>query len=195
MITDHLLAGRYQVGDVVGQGDMSVVLRGRDLRLGRDVAIKVLRGDLVGDELSEARFRREALNASSLNHPAIVAVYDSGQTDGDAGLAVDTGAVITGAPYMVMEYVEGETLRELIARDGPIPPRRAAQVATDVSAALDFSHRHGIVHRDVSPRNILLTAAGAVKVMDFGVARPMVDRTGTPMSSATLSGAQYLSPE
>jgi len=191
VITDHLLAGRYQIGDVVGQGDMSVVLLGRDLRLDREVAIKLLRGDLVGDELSEARFRREARNASSLNHPAIVGVYDTGETDGDAEPDVNG----SGAPFIVMEYVDGQTLRELIARDGAITPRRAAEIAADVCSALDFSHRHGIVHRDVSPRNILLTSAGAVKVMDFGVARPMVDRTGAPVSSATPSGAQYLSPE
>src|ERR1700712_3437029 len=170
---------------------MSVVLRGRDLRLDREVAIKVLRGDLVGDDLSEARFRREARNSSSLNHPAIVGVFDTGETGGDTGSAGDGG----GTPFIVMEYVDGRTLRELIARDGAMAPRRAAEIAADVCAALDFSHRHGIVHRDVAPRNILLTTAGAVKVMDFGVARPMVDRTGAPVSSATPRGAQYLSPE
>jgi serine/threonine-protein kinase len=191
VITDHLLAGRYQIGDVVGQGDMSVVLRGRDLRLDREVAIKVLRGDLVGDDLAGTRFRREARNASSLNHPAIVGVYDTGETEGDPGSAGDG----SGTPFIVMEYVDGQTLRELIAREGPISPRRAAEIAADVCAALDFSHRHGIVHRDVAPRNILLTRVGAVKVMDFGVARPMVDRTGAQVSSATPGGAQYLSPE
>ncbi|MET0966148.1 MAG: protein kinase, partial [Nakamurella sp.] len=190
MITDQLLAGRYQLVDVVGQGSMSIVSRGRDLRLGRDVAIKVLRPDLVGDDLSEARFRREARNASALNHPAIVGVYDTGEIDSDA----DSPAA-GGTPYIVMEYVDGETLRGLIARSGAMSPRRAAEIAADVCAALDFSHRHGIVHRDVAPRNIMLSALGAVKVMDFGVARPMVDRNGAPMSSATLAGAHYLSPE
>ena len=151
---------------------------------GRDTPAAATPGPAAGTAMVDALF-------DSLNHPAIVGVYDTGETEGDPGSAGDG----SGTPFIVMEYVDGQTLRELIAREGPISPRRAAEIAADVCAALDFSHRHGIVHRDVAPRNILLTRVGAVKVMDFGVARPMVDRTGAQVSSATPGGAQYLSPE
>ena len=147
---------------------MSVVYRGWDARLGRDVAVKVLRADLACDPSFQARFRREAQNAASLNHPAIVAVYDSGETAGETG----------PVPYIVVEYVDGDTLRNVLKREGPPPPRRAMQIVADVCAALDFSHRHGIVHRDVTPANIMLNRAGAVKVMDFGIARAGLRRPG-----------------
>ena len=160
---------------------MSVVYRGWDARLGRDVAVKVLRADLAGDPSFQARFRREAQNAASLNHPAIVAVYDSGETAGETG----------PVPYIVVEYVDGDTLRNVLKREGPPPPRRAMQIVADVCAALDFSHRHGIVHRDVTPANIMLNRAGAVKVMDFGIARAVCDG----QAFMTAASAVYLSPE
>ena len=165
---------------------MSEVHRGRDLRLGRDVAIKVLRADLARDPSFQARFRREAQNAASLNHPAIVAVYDTGETTGENG----------PVPYIVMEYVDGQTLREILRKEGALPARRAMEIMADVCAALDFSHRHGIVHRDVKPANIMLTKAGAVKVMDFGIARAVNDGNATQTATAAVIGtAQYLSPE
>jgi len=180
-LTGYLVGNRYRLGDRVGWGGMSVVYRGWDARLGRDVAVKVLRADLAGDPSFQARFRREAQNAASLNHPAIVAVYDSGETAGETG----------PVPYIVVEYVDGDTLRNVLKREGPPPPRRAMQIVADVCAALDFSHRHGIVHRDVTPANIMLNRAGAVKVMDFGIARAVCD--GQAVMTAT--SAVYLSPE
>ena len=185
-MTAYLFGDRYQVGDTLGFGGMSEVHRGRDLRLGRDVAVKVLRADLARDPSFQARFRREAQNAASLNHPAIVAVYDTGETAGETG----------PVPYIVMEYVDGDTLRDVLKREGPMPPRRAMEIVADVCAALDFSHRHGIVHRDVKPANIMLNRAGAVKVMDFGIARAVSDGQATmTATSAVIGTAQYLSPE
>src|SRR5664279_2753236 len=185
VITGYLLSDRYQVGDVVGQGGMSVVLHGRDMRLDRDVAIKVLRADLVADDKYEARFRHEASNAASLNHPAIVRVYDTGETDDEDG----------AVPFIVMEYVNGETLREALAREGEFSTRRALEIAADICAALDFSHRHGIVHRNISPKNVMLDTTGAVKVMDFGVARALAAGAGSTSTSAMVETAEYLSPE
>ena len=185
-MTGTLFGDRYQVGDTLGFGGMSEVHRGRDLRLGRDVAVKVLRADLARDPSFQARFRREAQNAASLNHPAIVAVYDTGETHGETG----------PIPYIVMEYVDGETLRDLLKREGSLAPRRAMEITADICAALDFSHRHGIVHRDIKPANVMLTRAGAVKVMDFGIARAVADGQSTMTATAAVIGtAQYLSPE
>ena len=185
-MTGYLFGDRYQVGDTLGFGGMSEVHRGRDLRLGRDVAIKVLRADLARDPSFQARFRREAQNAASLNHPAIVAVYDTGETTGEAGTV----------PYIVMEYVDGDTLRDVLKKEGPLPPRRAMEIVADICAALDFSHRHGIVHRDIKPANVMLNRAGAVKVMDFGIARAVADGQATMTATAAVIGtAQYLSPE
>ena len=185
-MTGSLFGDRYQVGDTLGFGGMSEVHRGRDLRLGRDVAVKVLRADLARDPSFQARFRREAQNAASLNHPAIVAVYDTGETQGETG----------PIPFIVMEYVDGETLRDVLKREGSLAPKRAMEITADVCAALDFSHRHGIVHRDIKPANIMLTRAGAVKVMDFGIARAVADGQSTMTATAAVIGtAQYLSPE
>jgi serine/threonine-protein kinase len=184
--TDYLVGGRYQVGDRIGVGGMSEVHRARDLRLGGDVAVKVLRADLADDPAFQARFRREAQNAASLNHPAIVAVFDTGETDSETG----------SVPYIVMEFVDGETLRDMLGREGPLPRRQAMEIIADVCAALDFSHRHGLVHRDVKPANIMLDRSGAVKVMDFGIARSVADDLATMRASASIIGtAQYLAPE
>ncbi|MBM9468475.1 Stk1 family PASTA domain-containing Ser/Thr kinase [Nakamurella leprariae] len=185
-MTGYLFGDRYQVGETLGFGGMSEVHRGRDLRLGRDVAIKVLRADLARDPSFQARFRREAQNAASLNHPAIVAVYDTGETTGENG----------PIPYIVMEYIDGETLREVLKREGPLDPRQAMKIVADICSALDFSHRHGIVHRDIKPANVMLNRAGAVKVMDFGIARAVTDGSSTMTATAAVIGtAQYLSPE
>ncbi|MET0865013.1 MAG: Stk1 family PASTA domain-containing Ser/Thr kinase [Nakamurella sp.] len=185
-MTGYMFGDRYQVGDTLGFGGMSEVHRGRDLRLGRDVAIKVLRADLARDPSFQARFRREAQNAASLNHPAIVAVYDTGETQGENSTV----------PYIVMEYVDGDTLRDILKKEGPLQPRRAMEIVADVCAALDFSHRHGIVHRDIKPANVMLNRAGAVKVMDFGIARSVADGQATMTATQAVIGtAQYLSPE
>ena len=192
MTGPQLFGERYQLGETLGFGGMSEVHRGRDLRLGRDVAIKVLRADLARDPSFQNRFRREAQNAASLNHPAIVAVYDTGESRGETG---ENGEKLV-VPYIVMEYVDGETLRDMVKRDGALQPRRAMEIMADVCAALDFSHRHGIVHRDVKPANVMLTRGGAVKVMDFGIARALGDGASTQTATAAVIGtAQYLSPE
>ncbi|RDI30602.1 serine/threonine-protein kinase [Rhodococcus sp. AG1013] len=186
MTTPRNLSSRYELGEILGFGGMSEVHLGRDLRLSRDVAIKVLRADLARDPTFYLRFRREAQNAAALNHPAIVAVYDTGEAETDAG----------PLPYIVMEYVDGDTLRDLIRTEGPLQPRRAMEIIADVCAALDFSHRNGIVHRDIKPANIMINRAGAVKVMDFGIARAIAD-SSSPMTqtAAVIGTAQYLSPE
>lgn len=186
MTGPRLLSNRYELGDTLGYGGMSEVHKGRDVRLGREVAVKVLRADLARDPTFQERFRREAQNAAALNHPAIVAVYDTGETRTDYG----------PLPYIVMEFVEGRTLRDIVKSEGPLPAKRAMEVMADVCAALDFSHRHGIVHRDVKPANIMITRTGAVKVMDFGIARAVSDgQAAVTQTAAVIGTAQYLSPE
>ncbi|MGY1803203.1 Stk1 family PASTA domain-containing Ser/Thr kinase [Blastococcus sp. SYSU D00922] len=186
MTTPQVLGERYEIGGVLGRGGMAEVHRGRDLRLGREVAVKVLRSDLARDPSFQVRFRREAQASASLNHPAIVAVYDTGED------RTSTGAT----PYIVMEYVEGETLRDVLRREGHLSPQRAMSLSADICGALDFSHRNGIVHRDVKPGNVMITPQGSVKVMDFGIARAVSDSAATMTSTAAVIGtAQYLSPE
>ncbi|MEH1124012.1 Stk1 family PASTA domain-containing Ser/Thr kinase [Micromonospora sp. CPCC 206061] len=183
----RLLGGRYQVGELLGYGGMAEVHRGRDLRLGRDVAIKMLRTDLARDATFQMRFRREAQNAASLNHPAIVAVYDTGEE------IAPTGETL---PFIVMEFVNGRTLKEVLAAEGRLMPRRALEISADVCAALEFSHRHGIIHRDIKPGNVMMTQNGQVKVMDFGIARALASGATTmTQTSAVIGTAQYLSPE
>ncbi|MBV7701734.1 Stk1 family PASTA domain-containing Ser/Thr kinase [Nocardia nova] len=186
MTTPKNLSSRYELGEIIGFGGMSEVHKARDLRLGRDVAIKVLRADLARDPTFYLRFKREAQNAAALNHPAIVAVYDTGEAEVDGG----------PLPYIVMEYVDGETLRDIVRGKGPLPPRRAMEIIADVCAALDFSHKNGIVHRDMKPANIMINRQGAVKVMDFGIARAIADSSNPMTQTAAVIGtAQYLSPE
>ena len=186
-MTGYLFGERYQVGDTLGFGGMSEVHRGRDLRLGRDVAIKVLRADLARDPSFQARFRREAQNAASLNHPAIVAVYDTGETAGrDRHRALHRHGVRR----------RRDPARPAQAGGARCRPKRAMEIVADICAALDFSHRHGIVHRDIKPANVMLNRAGAVKVMDFGIARAVSDGQATMTGTAAVIGtAQYLSPE
>ncbi|MET8040697.1 Stk1 family PASTA domain-containing Ser/Thr kinase [Micromonospora sp. NPDC005215] len=183
----RLLGGRYQVGELLGYGGMAEVHRGRDLRLGRDVAIKMLRTDLARDATFQMRFRREAQNAASLNHPAIVAVYDTGEETAPTGETL---------PFIVMEFVNGLTLKEVLGAEGRLQPRRALEICADMCAALEFSHRHGIIHRDIKPGNVMLTQTGQVKVMDFGIARALASGATTmTQTSAVIGTAQYLSPE
>jgi serine/threonine-protein kinase len=186
MTTPQHLSDRYEIGDILGFGGMSEVHLARDIRLHRDVAVKVLRADLARDPSFYLRFRREAQNAAALNHPAIVAVYDTGEAETPAG----------PLPYIVMEYVEGVTLRDIVHNDGPMPPRRAIEIIADACQALNFSHQAGIIHRDVKPANIMISTTNAVKVMDFGIARAIADSGNSVTQTAAVIGtAQYLSPE
>ncbi len=186
MTEQRLVGDRYELGRLLGYGGMAEVHLGRDIRLNRQVAIKVLRADLARDPSFQTRFRREAHSAGSLNHPSIVAVYDTGEDQTPDG----------PVPFIVMEYVDGRTLREVLSSEGMLDPRRAMQIVAEVCAALDFSHRAGIVHRDIKPGNVMITKAGAVKVMDFGIARAVADGAATVTQTAAVIGtAQYLSPE
>ncbi len=185
----HRLGDRYELGDTIGRGGMAEVHEGRDLRLGRRVAVKILRPDLARDSSFHARFRREAQSAASLNHPNIVAVYDTGED-------VLAGADPLQVPFIVMEFVDGITLRQLMSSGRRLLPERALEIMAGVLAALDYSHRHGIVHRDIKPANVMLTRGGDVKVMDFGIARALADHGQTmTAASAVMGTAQYLSPE
>ncbi|MEJ7727307.1 MAG: Stk1 family PASTA domain-containing Ser/Thr kinase [Actinomycetes bacterium] len=187
MTEPHLIGGRYELGDLLGRGGMAEVRKGRDIRLGRTVAIKRLRTDLASDQTFQARFRREAQSAASLNHPTIVSVYDTGEE-----VVGDDHHV----PYIVMEYVEGLTLRDVIRSGETLLPERSLEIVAGVLRALAYSHHAGIVHRDIKPANVMLTPAGEVKVMDFGIARAIADTSATMTQTAAVIGtAQYLSPE
>lgn len=180
------LGGRYELGSVLGRGGMAEVYLAHDTRLGRTVAVKTLRVDLARDPSFQARFRREAQSAASLNHPAIVAVYDTGEDYVD-GVSI---------PYIVMEYVDGSTLRELLHSGRKLLPERSMEMTVGILQALEYSHRNQIVHRDIKPANVMLTRTGQVKVMDFGIARAMGESGMTMTQTAAVIGtAQYLSPE
>ncbi|MEU3184970.1 Stk1 family PASTA domain-containing Ser/Thr kinase [Streptomyces sp. NPDC006923] len=180
------LGGRYELGSVLGRGGMAEVYLAHDTRLGRTVAVKTLRADLARDPSFQARFRREAQSAASLNHPAIVAVYDTGEDYLDG----------VSLPYIVMEHVDGSTLRELLHSGRRLLPERTLEMTVGILQALEYSHRAGIVHRDIKPANVMLTRTGQVKVMDFGIARAMGDSGMTmTQTSAVIGTAQYLSPE
>jgi eukaryotic-like serine/threonine-protein kinase len=186
MTQPRLLGGRYELDGVVGRGGMAEVYRARDIRLDRIVAIKTLRTDLARDQIFQARFRREAQSAASLNHPSIVAVYDTGED-------MATGVPV---PYIVMEYVDGRTVRDLLQEGHRLLPERSLEIIDGVLRALDYSHQAGIVHRDIKPGNVMVTRNGDIKVMDFGIARAMSDAQATMTQTAQVIGtAQYLSPE
>ncbi len=187
MTQPRLLGGRYELDGVVGRGGMAEVYRARDIRLDRIVAIKTLRADLARDPIFQARFRREAQSAASLNHPSIVAVYDTGED-------MATGVPV---PYIVMEYVDGRTVRDLLQEGGHrLLPERSLEIIDGVLRALEYSHQAGIVHRDIKPGNVMVTRNGDIKVMDFGIARAMSDAQATMTQTAQVIGtAQYLSPE
>ncbi len=186
--TEPTLVGkRYELGEPLGRGGMAEVRKGTDTRLGRIVAVKRLRTDLASDATFQARFRREAQASASLNHPSIVSVYDTGEEMTADGVA---------QPYIVMEYVAGRTLRDILREGRKILPERALEITSGVLSALDYSHRAGIIHRDIKPGNVMLTPTGDVKVMDFGIARAVSDASSTMTQTAAVVGtAQYLSPE
>jgi serine/threonine protein kinase len=188
MDTDRVLSGRYEVGVVIGRGGMADVHRGRDLHRHRPVAIKVLRENLARDPRSRARFRREAKTVAGLDHPSIVAVYDTGEFDDDSG---EEGHV----PYIVMEHVAGRTLRELLDRDG-LTIERSIRYQLGVLSALACSHRAGVVHRDIKPSNVMVRPDGSIKVVDFGIARSLADPAAAMTRTGTVLGtARYIAPE
>ena len=182
----RILGDRYQLGAMIGTGGMSDVFIADDLRLHREVAVKVLRSDLARDPSFVTRFNKEALSVAALNHPGIVSVYDSGKEETPSGVM----------PYIVMEYVEGKTLREIIHKGERFPLQRAVEIVDGILTALQYSHKNGIVHRDIKPGNIMITDSGDIKVMDFGIARALADSGATLTSTWNIVGtAQYLSPE
>jgi len=187
----RLLAGRYEVGELIGRGGMADVHLGFDTRLGREVAIKILRSELARDRSFLMRFRREAQSAASLNHPNIVAVFDSGEES-----VSDLRGAPVSVPFIVMEYVRGHTLRDVLSEDGPLDPFETGRIMAQVLRALDYSHDHGIIHRDIKPANVMLAQNGQPKVMDFGIARAIADTAATMTNTSVVVGtAQYLSPE
>ncbi|MFI5684473.1 protein kinase [Streptomyces sp. NPDC051636] len=178
--------GRYRLTHRLGRGGMAEVFAAEDVRLGRTVAVKLLRADLAEDPVSKARFTREAQSVAGLNHHAIVAVYDSGE-DFVGGQSV---------PYIVMELVEGRTIRDLLLNAEAPGPEQALIIVSGVLEALAYSHQHGIVHRDIKPANVIITHSGAVKVMDFGIARALHGASTTMTQTGMVMGTpQYLSPE
>ncbi|MFD9258148.1 protein kinase [Streptomyces sp. NPDC059538] len=178
--------GRYRLTHRLGRGGMAEVFAAEDVRLGRTVAVKLLRADLAEDPVSKARFTREAQSVAGLNHHAVVAVYDSGED------RVGPNTV----PYIVMELVEGRTIRDLLISAEAPGPEQALIITSGVLEALAYSHQHGIVHRDIKPANVIITETGAVKVMDFGIARALHGAQSTMTQTGMVMGTpQYLSPE
>lgn len=183
-----LINDRYEVGETIGRGGMATVHLGRDLRLGRRVAIKVLRPELARDGTFHERFKREAQSVAALNHHSIVSVYDTGEILATTDEGVDR-------PFIVMEYVPGRTLRELI-HENAVTPQEAVDITLGILDALEYSHRAGIVHRDIKPANVIVTPERQIKVMDFGIARAVEDTSpALTQAQAVLGTAQYLSPE
>ena len=175
-----VLGGRYRLIELLGQGGMATIYRAHDVQLGRDVAVKLLRPEYGRDPDFLARFRQEAQTVAQLNHPNVVAVYDYGQDP--------------SGPFIVMELIDGEDLASILRRTGPLPPRQAARIAAEVARALAAAHARGIVHRDVKPGNVLVSADGRVKVTDFGIARAVAEAQMT-LPGTTLGSVHYFSPE
>ena len=198
---------RYKVLEVIGTGAMATVYAAEDTRLGRKVALKILRPEQAQDETFRARFKREAEAVASLNNPAIVAVYDTGSFDPSQSYGVDEAAgKPTLIPYIVMEYVEGHTLRTILSRGGHLPVRDALGYAEQLLGALQYSHSMGIIHRDIKPANIMVLdrtsediakgQPGQIKVMDFGISRA-IEEAGEALTKANvvMGSARYMSPE
>ena len=175
-----ILGGRYRLVELLGEGGMATIFRAVDTQLGRDVAIKLLRPEYLRDPDFSSRFRQEAQNAASLNHPNVVSVFDYGEDP--------------AGPYIVMEFVDGEDLATILRRNGSLPPPQAARIAAAVARALAAAHARGIVHRDVKPGNVLIGRDGRVKVVDFGIARAVAEAQMT-LPGTTLGSVHYFSPE
>jgi len=185
-----MLAGRYQVGELIGRGGMADVHRGVDTRLGRTVAIKLLKPQLATDPAFRTRFRQEAQSAARMAHPTIVRVFDAGEET-----VRDPSGHEVQAPFIVMEYVDGRLLRDIL-KEGPLAPAEAVRITEGILTALEYSHRAGVVHRDIKPGNVMITKTGQVKVMDFGIARAISDGSATvAQTTAILGTASYFSPE
>src|SRR5262252_5559171 len=178
-LLNTLFDGRYRIVRKLGTGGMANVYLAEDEVLGRRVAIKILNDRHAGDDQFVERFRREAKNAASLSHPNIVSIYDRGEAE--------------GTYYIAMEYLDGRSLKELIVARGPAPVNVAIDYARQILAALRFAHRHGIVHRDIKPHNVLVDAEGRLKVTDFGIARAGTSQMTE--AGSIIGTAQYLSPE
>ena len=186
----RLLAGRYELGELIGRGGMADVHVGMDTRLGRRVAVKLLKPSLANDPAFRTRFRREAQDAAKMAHPTIVRIFDAGEES----IRESNGAE-TLVPFIVMEYVDGRLLKDVLT-DGPLEPAEATRIISQVLTALEYSHRAGVVHRDIKPGNIMITSSGQVKVMDFGIARAISESSATIAESSAIVGtAQYFSPE
>jgi len=188
--TARVLADRYRIGELLGRGGMAEVHAGTDARLGRQVAVKLLRPALATDPAFRTRFRQEAQAAARMSHPTIVRVYDAGEQT-----VVDPSGAELQLPFIVMERVEGRLLRDVVA-DGPLAPAEAVRIADGILTALEYSHRAGVVHLDIKPGNVMIAPNGQVKVMDFGIARAISDSAANlAQTSAILGTAQYFSPE
>lgn len=186
----RLLAARYELGPLIGRGGMSDVHLAVDAKLGRRVAVKLLKSALASDPVFRSRFRHEAQAAARMAHPTIVRVFDAGEE-----IVREPGGGETVVPYIVMEYVEGRLLKDIIA-DGPLAIDEASRIAEGILTALEYSHRAGVVHRDIKPGNVMVTSSGQVKVMDFGIARAISDSAATVAQTSSILGtAQYFSPE
>ena len=188
--SNKIIAGRYELGELIGRGGMAEVYSGIDTRLGRTVAIKLLKADLAADSSFEIRFRQEAQASARMAHPTIVRVYDAGDE-----VTRDANGVERHLPYIVMELVRGEVLRDTL-RQRRLTQQEAIAYATGVLTALEFSHAAGVIHRDIKPANVMITDSNAVKVMDFGIARAVSDSSATLAHTNGIVGtAQYFSPE
>jgi len=181
LIAGETVADRFELVELVGSGGMSSVFRARDQVLERDVALKILHDRLVGEQEVVDRFGREARLVAALSHRNIVAVIDRGDYD--------------GRPYIVFEYVAGENLKQLVAREGPLRVARALELAIEIARGLAFAHEQGYVHRDVKPQNVLLNGKGEAKVTDFGIARPLEVQDGETQTGTVLGTCDYISPE
>ena len=185
-----MLSGRYRIDELVGRGGMATVYRGQDLTLGRTVAIKILKRELAADNAFRTRFRLEAQAASRMSHPAIVRVYDAGED-----VETDPDGSQHPLPFIVMELVQGRLLKDIISA-GPVTVPDAVRYVDGILEALEYSHRAGVVHRDIKPGNVMVTEQGQVKVMDFGIARAVSDSSSTVAETTAIIGtASYFSPE
>jgi serine/threonine protein kinase len=187
---ERLIAGRYRIGQLVGRGGMAEVYEGYDTRLGRTVAIKLLKSDLANDANFEAKFRQEAQASARMAHPSIVRIYDAGEEE-----ATDVNGNLVKTPFIIMELVKGRLLRDII-HEGKVDVSRAVKFVSGILSALEVSHRSGVVHRDIKPANVMVGENDSVKVMDFGIARAVSDNSATQAATAGIVGtAQYFSPE
>src|ERR1700690_2480104 len=188
-ILGTMIAGRYRLDAVIGRGGMSTVYRAFDTVLERPVAIKLMHREIAADSDQLERFRREARSVAQLNHPHVVSVIDAGEEPSHDGEDPPTGT-----PYIVLEYVDGETLKGLIRRDGPLEIPQAIAYAIEIARALAAAHERRIVHRDVKPQNVLIDPEGGAKITDFGIARSLSEE-GLTMAGKVLGTTDYVSPE